>query len=274
MMENVTHPKGLMGEQIPANAQTAGGENKRDVHKRHIVEVTLWVVGFLLLVWSVVMVRMHPGPWPIDLETTRTLQSWHLWPPLRDFVGFISSLNDPIPSTVALVLWLAVLCFFRKFQQGIFIAFGSAIGDGLDGIVRLFANRPRPSSSLIHVFMPEPFTSYPSGHTEHDTVYYGFLLYLSFTKPMREWRYFHYLLPLQIFAVIAMLSIGFSRILEGSHWLTDTLGGYLCGLLLLYGLIFTYRLTTDKLAERHAKKQQGGRGSKKSGQHIFYKMGK
>jgi hypothetical protein len=44
-----------------------------------------------------------------------------------------------------------------------------------------------------------PVHSFPSGHTETDVAYYGFLLYLSFTPPVRQWRYCNFLIPFQIF---------------------------------------------------------------------------
>ncbi len=129
----------------------------------------------------------------------------------------------------------------------------AALNVGLDEIIG--RPRPNPHTEPIHLYTPfVPFPTYPSGHVEHNVVYYGFLLYLSFTKPVREWRYHWLLIPLQIFAVFDIVTIGFSRVLEGDHWLTDVLGGYLEGLLLLFFFIFLYRWTTDWLARRRAGK--------------------
>ena len=256
-MYSSTNPKGS-ALQSPDNATTPGGENRQRAHRRHIVEGSLLAVGFIILVVTSVLVKFHPGPYLVDVQTTETLQSFHLWPWLSTAIAFISTLNDPIPSIIALAVWLIGLSIFRRFKEALFLVIGSAAADGVDGLIRLFVNRPRPAPSPhipIHVFMPEPFKSYPSGHTEHDVVYYGFLLYLSFTKPVREWRYRWVLIPFQVFAVVAILAIGYSRIAEGSHWLTDALAGYLVGALMLLVLIWLYRWTTNKLAERRAKKK-------------------
>ncbi len=255
-MYSATNPKGST-QQSPDNATTTGGENRQRAHRRHIIEGILWAIGFIILVVGSVLVKFHPGPYPIDVQTTEMLQSFHLWPWLSAAIAFISTLNDPIPSIIALAAWLIGLSIFRRFKEALFLVLGSVAADGIDGLIRLFVDRPRPAPSPnipIHVYMPEPFKSYPSGHTEHDVVYYGFLLYLSFTKSVREWRYRWVLIPFQIFAVVAILTIGYSRIAEGSHWLTDALAGYLVGALELFVLIWLYRWTTNKLAAHRAKK--------------------
>ena len=256
-MSSTTNPRGST-LQSPDTTTTLGGENRKRAHRRHIVEICIWVIAFILLVVLSVLVRSHPGPFPIDVQSMETLQSLHLPGWVNALIAFFSTFNDPIPSIIAWVFWLIVLSLFRWFWQAIFAVFGSALADGIDGLVRLFVNRPRPAPSAhlpIHVYMPEPFTSYPSGHTEHDVVYYGFLLYLSFTKPVREWRYRWVLIPFQVFAVVAIVAIGYSRIAEGSHWLTDAIAGYLLGALLLLMLIWLYRWTTNKLVQRRARKK-------------------
>jgi membrane-associated phospholipid phosphatase len=90
-------------------------------------------------------------------------------------------------------------------------------------------------------------------------VYYGFLLYLSFTKPVREWRYHWVLLPLQVFAVLDLLIIGYARLFAGEHWLLDVTGGYLAGALWLFLFIFLYRWAGNLLEGHHAKKAAGKR---------------
>lgn len=252
-MQKIAHPKGSLLTS-GTKGTTAGGENKADAHWRHVIEVVLWVIGFIVLMVAAVIVHGHPGPWPFDLQTTITLQ--HILYPawLSTAIADISHLNDPVPAGVALALWFVGLALFRKFQQAIFVPAGVLLSDLIDFVLNHFVNRPRPRSPLIHIYQPESVPSFPSGHTEHDMVYYGFLLYLSFTKPVRQWRYYRFLIPLQIFAVVVVFTIGYSRVLEGSHWVTDALAGYLAGALLLPLVIRVYCWTTVKLAQRKVKK--------------------
>ena len=267
-MYSTTNPKGM---QTPTATTTAGGENRKDAGNRHRVEVLLWVIGLIVLVISCFIIHAHPQPYPVDIATTQTLtqiQDVHWASTLLQFPGI---LNDPLPSAIVLtILFLGMLlmgAIFRLrgklpnrwFQVAVFLALAVAASAGLNGVIETLVNRPRPSSNtapIRHHMVVVPFPSYPSGHTVHDLVFYGFLLYLSFMKPVREWRYRWLLIPLQLYAVFDILSIGVSRIMVEDHWITDVLGGYLEGALELYIFIVLFRWTTDWLARRRAKKQE------------------
>jgi membrane-associated phospholipid phosphatase len=247
----------LPGTKTPGNAPMIGDVKRRKAYIRRIVAFPLWGIGFITLLVASVIVHFHPGPWPFDLQTTVTLQSLHLWPWVKSAIDFVSRLNDPLPVTIALGLWLVGLSIFRWFLQVIFFVFGTVVADlGINALISQLVGRPRPSSPLIHIYNPEPTYSFPSGHTEHNVVYYGFLLYLSFSKPVRQWRYRWILLPFQIFAALNILGVGYSRVEEGSHWVTDILGGYISGALCLLLLIFLYRRATDLLVRWRTKRQR------------------
>jgi membrane-associated phospholipid phosphatase len=149
--------------------------------------------------------------------------------------------DDVLPSTISFIVWFIALMLIGIFVQrrggspmrwyvtAIFLSLGAGVAAGLYVIISAWVARPRPNSPLVHVYMPGATHSFPSGHVQNVVIYYGFLLYLSLTKPVSEWRYRWVLIPFQIYAVLNILLIGYSRMLEGSHWLTDALGGYLSG---------------------------------------------
>lgn len=268
-MSSTTNPKG-QGLQIPTDQTTAGGENRRDAQKRYRIQAVFWCIGLLIFIASCIVIHFHPRPYPFDVATTQTVQGLHLWPWLNSLIQLPSVLNNPIPSTVALTVWCVGLVvvgfvrFLRKlpaalwFMAGIFLALTVMTSAGLNVLLDIIIGRPRPDPKVdhIHLYTPlVPFPTYPSGHTEHDVAYYGFLLYLSFTKPVREWRYHWLLLPFQLFAIYDIIAIGYSRILEGDHWLTDVLGGYLEGALELFFFIFLFRFTITWYAKHRAKKR-------------------
>lgn len=243
-------------ETHPQSIQTRTDTTIASSKHRHIVETILWSLGLVILAVASDLVHFHPGPWPFDLQAAHFVQQLPFPSWLVAIIRFFSIYNNPLFEIIAAVLAVIALALFRKFQQAIFIALGTGIANTLDGLLTLVVGRPRPSSQLIHVYLPEPFRSFPSGHVEYCVVFYGFLLYLSFTKPAREWRYRWLLIPVQIYAILNILIVGYSRVEAGAHWLTDVLAGYLSGALMLTALIFLYLWTTNALARRRARKQQ------------------
>jgi hypothetical protein len=194
----------LLDKQTLDSTTPVSGLKQQDEHAvqtRRRAALALWVVGFMLLVVASVIVRFHPAPWPFDLQTTITLQ--HLQPQLPSWVStpivWASIVDNVLPSIISFSVCFIVLAsigvvVWRRggspmacFVTAIFISFVAGALNGLDGLIALIVSRPRPSSPLIHVFMPVPVHSFPSGHVENDVVFFGFLLYLSITKPFSQW---------------------------------------------------------------------------------------
>jgi len=256
----------LPGKQTLDSTTLAGGVKRRSAHTRRNVAISLWIIGFIALLVASVMVSFHPAPWPFDLQTTITLQHLQLPPWVDTPIAWVSIVDNVLPSLISYVVWFVGLSLigvgvWRRggspmpwFVTAIFVSLVPGVMNGLDGLIALIVARPRPSSPLIQVFMPVPVHSFPSGHVENDVVYFGFLLYLSLTKPVSQWHYRWILIPFQLYAVLNILLIGFSRVYEGSHWLTDVLGGYLSGALGLVLLIFLYRWTLDRMTKWYDKR--------------------
>lgn len=266
-MRGTTHPGGMWK---PASKKTAGGEPQEQAWRIHRTQVILWVCALLVFIVACVIIHFHPQPYAIDLATTQYVQGLLLPNWLHAVLVFPSTLNNPLPSMIALGVWVAWMLLMALIFQvsgksphtwlkaAVFLAFGCLASIPLQGGVEELVARPRPDPHHypIHVYTPlVPFPTFPSGHTDYVVVYYGILLYLSFTKAVRDWRYRWWLLPLQLYAVFDILAIGYSRILEGDHWLTDVLGGYLEGFIHLFLFIFLYRWFTNYLAQRQERKQ-------------------
>ncbi len=266
-MDNTTDLPGKQTLDGTTLAASSKQQDARATQTRQRARRTLWVVGLIALLTASVIVHFHAAPWPFEVQTTTTMQQLQLWPWLSTPIVWASIVDDPIPSAVGFIAWLVVLSLigvgaWRRggspipwFVTAIFISLGTGLMDGLNAIVGFLVARPRPTSPPIHVFMPERgVPSFPSGHVENDVVYYGFLLYLSFTEPVSQWRYRWILIPFQVYAALNILFIGYSRVLEGSHWLTDALAGYLAGALWLALLIVLYRWTLDRVTKWYEKR--------------------
>ena len=78
--------------------------------------------------------------------------------------------------------------------------------------------------------------------------FYGFLFYLCLVAQAAYPRWRGWLIAAQVVCVYFMLVVGPSRVLEGQHWPSDVLGGYVVGALALTAGIAFYR----RLARRDA----------------------
>src|SRR5437763_13864783 len=98
------NPQG-QGLQVPTDRTTAGGEDRGDARKWYRIEAVFWIIGMIVFIASCIIIHFHPQPYPIDLAATRTIQGLHLLPWLLTALQLPSVLNNPIPSTVAIIAW-------------------------------------------------------------------------------------------------------------------------------------------------------------------------
>ncbi len=88
----------------------------------------------------------------------------------------------------------------------------------------LFFNRPRPAQQIgIEV---KTIPSFPSGHSMFALLAIGLLAYLVVPKmPSMSWKWF-----VALAALLLIAFVGFSRVFEGGHFLSDVLAGYALGI--------------------------------------------
>ena len=265
-MYNATNPEGT---HTPTAATTLSGEKSESTIKRHPVIAVLWGIGLLIFIVSCFIFHAHPQPFPFDLAVTQALT------PLQDvrWVNMIlqipTFMNDTYTAiAMVTVLFVALMLTgeVRRrreklailwFESAIFLAVFVPLSTFINIFIANLVGRPRPSSltsPINHHTQLILIPSFPSGHVEHSVVFYGLLLFLSFIKPVREWRYHWVLIPFQVYAVFDILTIGFSRIVAEDHWISDVFGGYLVGTLELCVYIFLFWWIFDILTKRRAKR--------------------
>ena len=163
----------------------------------------------------------------VDLDTTRAVQAI----PFAWFHALMIAVSWPgFPPQVYVFVVLVSIAFYATHQKraAVFLLV-SAVGIAVVSQgVKLLIDRPRPSSTLVHVLIPNlngGHWSFPAGHVESYVVIFGFIAYVAYTG----WR--HNLLRGAVVGVGLLLIalIGISRIDSGEHWLSDTVGGYLLG---------------------------------------------
>jgi membrane-associated phospholipid phosphatase len=162
----------------------------------------------------------------VDLSVSHTVQelpaAWTARP-----MHVISLAGDNAIEATVLVALASAALFLMKARREAVVLIGAVLVSQILKIgIKNLIGRPRPTPEVVNVlFSAQEVYSFPSGHTVHYTVFFGFLFCLALTlvKP-RTLRW-----PLcALFGGLIVL-IGPARIYLGAHWVSDVIGGYLLG---------------------------------------------
>ncbi|HSJ87589.1 MAG TPA: phosphatase PAP2 family protein [Anaerolineales bacterium] len=135
--------------------------------------------------------------------------------------GFFLGKQVPILIVTLLSIYFVYKRYWRELAM---ILLSSGAGSFVWNFFVNYFGRPRPAIQTGLAVRAIP--SFPSGHTMSAIIVYGFLTYLLLPKmPSRFWKW-----TLVIAMAAVILFDGFSRIFQGSHYLTDVVGGYALGI--------------------------------------------
>ncbi len=194
--------------------------------------LVLLAVAFGVLTFFVKTVHSFP----IDLVITEGIQSIS-FPPFGSLMIAISWLGFFPQSVIATMLIIVIILFFGLQWEAMSAILAAVLATAVNLMVKDLIQRPRPTTSLVHVMARLTDFSFPSGHVMYYVGFFGFIGYLAFTllKPSLK--------RLLILWAVGLLIglVGISRIYEGEHWASDVLGAYLLGTLTLLGIIEIYR---------------------------------
>lgn len=188
-----------------------------------LVEAVLLLLAGIL---DVIVVR-HPSPLPGDVGTTLALQHWLLpHHTLTLLINQTSELTWPVAATITTVAVVGFLLLLRRWLDALLIAVIPGAASAVTYLTTLLVQRPRPLGHGLYVqLMVKGYWSYPSGHVEHALAFFGLLLFLTYRMLRPGW----WVWPLRLALLAIIVLIGPSRLLEGEHWLSDVVAGYLYG---------------------------------------------
>jgi len=139
------------------------------------------------------------------------------------FMMFVSHLGS---ATVLITLAIAFLVFLRNKKDSRYIALNLVLVFLLNRILKFVIARPRPE--ILRLVLEKGY-SFPSGHAMVAMGFYGFLIYLIYTKiKSKKLKYL-----LITFLGFIILFIGISRIYLGVHYFTDVIGGFIIAIIYL-----------------------------------------
>ncbi len=142
-------------------------------------------------------------------------------------VKFITNLGSAL---FVIAVSILLLVFLKDKVIGLSIFLNLAIVGGLNQILKMIFQRPRPVGYRL---IEESGYSFPSGHSMISAAFYGFLIYLIYKKV--ENKYIKYSLIIGL--TLLIVCIGLSRIYLGVHYASDVLAGFLVSI--CYLIVFT-----------------------------------
>lgn len=140
-----------------------------------------------------------------------------------EIVKVITNITSPIMVIITLLI-LVLAIKDKKIKISLVInLLGITI---INNLIKVIIARPRPE---INKLVTETGYSFPSGHSITSMVFYGYLVYLTYkyinNKKIK--------IPLIIFLILLIPTIGLSRIYLGVHYTSDVLCGFLLGIIYL-----------------------------------------
>ncbi|RZJ79744.1 MAG: phosphatase PAP2 family protein [Flavobacterium sp.] len=189
------------------------------------------VISFIIL--SFLVIR-HPVP-NLDVQISLFVQK--IQSPILDQIMLGISFFGELPWSLIMVLLIASIFFIAKFRREAYfissILLSALVILGIKNII----NRPRPTEFYVRLVEINRFQSFPSGHVMSYILFFGFIIILmknlkSIPKSIRQ--------TVTYISLFLMLLIPFSRVYLGAHWLSDTIGGFILGLICLYPICYFY----------------------------------
>ena len=173
------------------------------------------------------IVARQAAPDRLDVAVTHWLQQWRT-PWLTPFMYAVSWPGYGVQGALLPVAVALPFALVGLRREALWTLGTLAVG-ALNALLKLAIARPRPSSDLVAVFFQLSDYSFPSGHTAQYTALFGFAFFLVYVLARRSaWR-----TALLALLALPIVLIGVSRMYLGQHWLSDVLGGYALGTLLL-----------------------------------------
>lgn len=217
-------------------------------HAAALTLLIVWVAGVIGFVALAVAAHANPA-FPFD----RQISSWvqHLQGQREtSTLNTIGDLAGPFAAAIEYVIILGALLLFRLFREALCVAISGLGAELLNIIVNGLVKRPRPPMYHGHVVAGLGAHSFPSGHTANAVGLYGFLIFLAVLAARAYPRWRGWLIAAVALCCYFIVDIGVSRVVEGQHWPTDVLAGYMLGAITLVIGIALYHRLAERAVER------------------------
>ncbi|MER6200438.1 phosphatase PAP2 family protein [Streptomyces sp. NPDC001586] len=220
---------------------------------RLLLTVTATTAVTVPFVLALVLVESR---WPplhrLDRDTAERLHRAALEDPWRVRVlGFLTDvLWDPVTMRLlvaALVVWLLRR---RAWRLAVWAAVTETAGALLGFLAKSVVERARPH--LPDAVAHAPGYSFPSGHAMTAMVSCAVLLLVLLPLVPPAWRPLPWAL-----AVTSVLGVGYTRVALGVHWVSDVVGGWLLGLVVVTATTLAFEAWRADIGRRRTGLTEG-----------------
>jgi membrane-associated phospholipid phosphatase len=130
---------------------------------------------------------------------------------------------------LVVIIWLLIR---RYLRVALFLLVSVELAGLLTSAAKYLANRPRPSTALVHSFG----TSFPSGHAVGVTAAVLSLLAVASVFLAPRWQ-----MVLSVLGAVIVVAIGFGRVVLNVHHPSDVVAGWALGYLWYLGCLLALR---------------------------------
>ncbi|MDR5659851.1 phosphatase PAP2 family protein [Serpentinicella sp. ANB-PHB4] len=209
-----------------------------------VIKNTIYLLTLSVVILTVTVLKKESLI--LDSFFFEWMNAWST-PKLHAFMEQIVFLGSTEGLFILTVLTLLVL--LRKYRFDLMVLYLSIMSCGLvvTYAMKKFIQRPRPAATVFVDFWglgaDSISYSFPSGHAMKSTLFFGFLtccVYLHIKNKGIKASWIG-------IATIIVLSVGGGQMLNGRHFFTDIIAGYLVGLNLIFVNILLYGKYKEKV---------------------------
>jgi len=207
------------------NAPETTSDQSRDLD----LTVPWWVIGGLVIGFAILgVVAAGANTLAFDLSITEWIQA-------RDdrTARFLGWIGDHLGGTRTGLSFLAVgfvaAALLRSMRDALFLGIAAVLRLLATSLKGLF-DSPRPTIDQVEQVRAFESTGFPSGHATTTALLLGALAFMVARRIDHEGARW---------GLVALWAIGtsataFARIWHGAHWFTDTIGGAMVGLVIVF----------------------------------------
>lgn len=177
----------------------------------------------------------------VDIEFSEEVQEQSS--PVLDYIMRAISWFGKTPVALTTVFATALLFYLFRYRNEAWFVISTLVASLITFGIKFVIDRPRPTKDLVNIVEQAQHQSFPSGHTAHYVVFFGFLIYIMLRFPEINKTLRVSVIILSLFLIV---TVPLSRVYLGAHWFTDVGGGFVLGLMILYGIIHFYLKTEHK----------------------------